>query len=252
MDHLRTAIERSGVSGFVLILPYMENQALYDGLEIDQKNGLWPAGIFSAFWHTPQREALLATRPDSYVCPSSTTLPKTEIDSFSSWSETPATGTYAFCGGHRGPFYRQPVNACLTKHHNSGAHLYWNTIALKQILDGTSKTISVGEIVDGHTVNSSNIWSYVLRYADCFRVTDTPLNTPAEFNGIPVGTNAANVNGAFASKHPGGALFSYVDGHVEFVGEEIDVDTYQELATIAYTPAERDATDEEFCKSRGY
>ncbi len=250
--HLKTPVERSGASGFVLILPYLENQAVYDGLQIDEMNGLWPAGIFGATWRTPQREQLLSERPDIYVCPSSLTEPFTTIDSFDSWSSRPATGTYAFCGGHRGPFYRQPVNACLTKHHNTGAHLYWNTVALREVVDGTSNTISVGEIVDGHTINSSNIWSYVLRYADCFRVTDTPINTPAEFNGIPVGTNSASVNGAFASQHPGGALFSFLDAHVEFVQDNIDIDVYQDMSTIEFTPEEHNLIDEEFCKSRGY
>ena len=250
--HLRTAVERSGASGFVLILPYMEEQQIFDGLAIDENNGIWPAGMFSAKWRTPEREQLLAKRPESYVCASSNTQPRTEIDSFASWSAQPATGTYAFSGGHRGPFFIQPVNACLTKHHNSGAHLYWKTVKLKKVIDGTSKTISVGEITDGHTINSSNIWSYVLRYADCFRVTDTPLNTPAEINGIPVGTNSAKVNGAFASEHPGGAMFSFLDGHVEFVEENIDIATYQEMSTIALTPAERDEVDTQFCKSNRY
>jgi len=144
------------------------------------------------------------------------------------------------------------VNACLTKHHNSGAHLYWKTVAIKKVTDGLSKTISVGEVIDGHTVNSSNIWTYVLRYADCFRVADTPINTPAEFNGIAVGTNDAKVNGAFASRHPGGALFSYLDGHIEFVQEDIDIDTYQNLATISYEPLERDEIDKNFCRSNGF
>ncbi len=250
--HLRTPVERSGASGFVLMLPYMEEQALYDGLEIDVKNGIYPSGMFSAFWRTPEREQLLATRPPMFVCPSSTTREQSAVPSFAWEISPPATGTYAFSGGHRGPFSPQPVNACLTKHHNTGAHLYWNKVPLRKVEDGTSKTISVGEIVEGHTVNSSNIWSYVLRYADCFRVTSTPLNTPADLNGIAVGTNKAKVNGAFASEHPGGALFSYLDGHVVFLEENIDLTLYQEMSTIRGTPSARDAADAEFCKNKGF
>ena len=249
--HLRTPVERSGASGFVLLLPYLEEQALYDGLEIDTKNGIYPAGMFNAFWRTPEREQLLAQRPAVFVCPTSNTREQTQVPAFA-WDNPPATGTYAFCGGHRGPFFPQPVNACLTKHHNTGAHLYWNTVPLRKVEDGTSKTISVGEIVDGHSINSSNIWSYVLRYADCFRVTGTPLNTPADLNGIAVGTNAAKVNGAFASQHPGGVLFSYLDGHVVFVEENIDISLYQEMSTIRGTPAARDDADAAFCKNKGF
>lgn len=250
--HLREAVQRSGASGFVVLLPYMEEQGLYDGLEVDTKNGIYPAGMFGAFWRTPEREQLLATRPEPFVCASSTTLEKSQVESFAWEISPPATGSYAFSGGHRGPFSRQPVNACLTKHHNTGAHLYWNKVPLRRVEDGTSKTISVGETVDGHTVNSSNIWSYVLRYADCFRVTSVPMNTPADLNGIAVGTNSAKVNGAFGSEHPGGALFSYLDGHVVFLEDNTDLSVYQNMSTIAGTPEARDFADEQFCKNKGY
>ncbi len=252
VSHLRTPVERSGASGFVLLLPYVEEQARFDGLEIDQKNGIYPSGMFNAFWRTTERMQLLSTRPDILGCPSGDSLVTTQVPSFASWEIPPATGDYAFSGGHRGPFSPEPVNACLTKHHNTGAHLYWNSVPLRKIQDGTSKTIGVGEIVEGHTVNSSNIWSYVLRYADCFRVTSTPMNTPADLNGIAVGTNSAKVNGAFASRHPGGALFSYLDGHVAFIEENIDLTLYQEMSTIAGNPSARDESDAEFCKNKGY
>ena len=39
-------------------------------------------------------------------------------------------------------------------------------------------------------------------------------------------------NYAFASRHPGGAHFSYVDGHVKFTSEKIDLNTYRGLSTI--------------------
>lgn len=250
--HLQTPVERSGASGFVMMLPYIEEQALFDGLEPNAKNGIYPAGMFGAYWRTPEREQLLSQRPPAFVCASSTTLEKSTVESFAWEISPPATGTYAFSGGHRGPFSLNPVNACLTKHHNSGAHLYWNKVPLKKIQDGTSKTISVGEVVEGHSVNSSNIWSYVLRYADCFRVTSVPINTPADLNGIAVGTNSAKVNGAFGSEHPGGALFSYIDGHVEFVEENIDLALYQNMSTISGTPEARDDADTAFCKNKGF
>lgn len=251
--HLRTAIERSGASGFVLMLPQLEEQAMYDGLEVFEKNSIWPAGIYdpSGNWHNPafvpDREPLLGQRPDIFVCPSSTSLPFSEIDRFESWSVRPATGSYAFNAGHRGVNTDEPVNACLTKHNNSGPHLYWNVTELREITDGTSKTISVGEVIDAHTRDGSNIWSYGFRYADCFRVTDVPLNTPTGVDAKAVGSNEAVVNGAFASEHAGGALFSFVDGHAEFITDDIELETYQDLSTIANTPEDQDAYDNEYC-----
>jgi prepilin-type processing-associated H-X9-DG protein len=46
--------------------------------------------------------------------------------------------------------------------------------------------------------------------------------TPDEENEAP-----------FGSYHPGGAHFGYVDGHVAFLSETINMTTYQALSTIA-------------------
>ncbi len=160
------------------MLPFMEDQALYDQFDIDHGDGIWLSSASSVDWHTAAKDKAIATRPGFVVCPSSLTLPQTELPDYQDKADVPATGTYAFCGGHRG-INKFGVDACLVKHHNTGMHLYWTRIKLKKITDGTSKTISVGEIIDGHTQGSSNMWTYALRFADCYRVTEVALNTPA-------------------------------------------------------------------------
>jgi prepilin-type N-terminal cleavage/methylation domain-containing protein/prepilin-type processing-associated H-X9-DG protein len=244
--------ERSGVSGFVLMLPFLEDQALYDQFDIDHGDGVWlsdAAGVSN--WHTPAKDKAIATRPNFVVCPSSLTMPKTELPQYQSKADVPATGTYAFCAGHRG-INKFGVNACLVKHHNTGIHLYWTRVKLKKIIDGTSKTFSVGEIIDGHIQDSSNIWTMTLRFADCHRVTEVPLNTPTDVQAAVAGDNAGNFNGAFASNHPGGAQFVFGDGHVEFISDDIDLDTYQNLSTIAGAPLEMDTKDQQFCTTNRY
>ena len=37
----------------------------------------------------------------------------------------------------------------------------------------------------------------------------------------------------FGSYHPGGTHFEFVDGHVGFINDTIDLKTYQALSTIA-------------------
>lgn len=255
---LKLAVERSGASGFVLLLPYLEEQALFDGLDIYEMNSIFPAGDFDTggLWHTvtPEakaREGLLNQRPSILVCPSDPSLPESEVVG-TDWDFIPATGSYAFCAGHRGPNSPEPVNSCLTKHHNSGAHLYWQPVPLRKVTDGTSKTYSVGEVIEGHTQNSSNVWSYTLRYADTFRVTDVPLNTPPGELAIPVGTNDADANGAFASEHPGGAIFTFLDGHVAFVIDNISEAVYQGHSTIGADPCNQDIIDYAWCNNKGF
>ena len=243
--------ERTGVSGFVLILPFMEEQALYDQMDIDRGDGVWLSTYAATNWRTPAKEKAIATRPSVMVCPSNLTEPKTGFNQ--DWSEIPATGTYAFCAGHRGPKpLSLTMNPCRIKHHNSGLHLYWTRRAVKKITDGTSKTFSVGEIIAGHTVDSSNRWTYAYRYLDCYRTTNVALNTPPGVDAVSLPADdgePANANGAFASPHPGGGHFLFADGHVDFITDDIDLDTYQNYSTIAGTPIDHDVADDKICKS---
>ncbi len=255
--HLRYKTDRSGASGFVLLLPYLEQSSLFDQFDVYKNNSIFPSDQVgnepgTSNWRTLARMQAIGVRPDFIACPSSGDEPQTQIKSYQSWDVVPATGNYAFMGGHRGPNGQNPVNACLTKHHNTGAHLYWTTNTLKEIEDGTSNTISIGEVIDSHTRNSSNIWTYVLRYADSFRVTDVAVNTPPGVEAKRVGSNAAVVNGAFQSRHPGGAVFGYLDGHVIFVDEGIGTVEYQNLSTIAGEPRFNDIDDEQFCSENRY
>lgn len=254
---LVTPEERSGASGFVLMLPMIDaiprlvKQDLVSKIDVRRNGSIWPAGIFgpSEIWRNPEREEAIGTRPSVFVCPAAGDLPQTALPQFQSWEVVPATGNYAFVAGHRGLIFGAfGVNVCMVKHHNTGAHLYLTKRSLNDIVDGASNTISVGEVIDSHTANSSNIWTYCLRYLDSFRVTDVPLNTlPSVLGARAGGGSADSVNGAFASKHPKGANFVYCDGHVGFMKDSIDHHVYQNLSTIDGTPAERDAIDEDFC-----
>jgi prepilin-type processing-associated H-X9-DG protein len=252
LRHLTTAVQRSGASGFVLMLPHIELSALFDKFDVFKNQSIWPAGMFSTpDWRTAARTEAIGTSVAAYLCPSEGSEPYMEEWS---WSPAPAVASYAFVAGHRGvsggSLYT-PVNACMVKHHNTGPHLYHTVVKLKQIEDGTSNTISVGEVIETSvgTINqglpteadSHNIWSYVLRYLDCFRTTTVALNTPPWMETVNVDGDI--VNGAFASRHPGGAQFVYVDGHVEFIQESIDLDLYQNLSTIAGNPLTMDRID---------
>lgn len=251
-DLLRTPLTRQAYSAFVQLLPYLEQNNLYQQLDLKDPNGLWTTSLFgpSSTWRTPAREEALATRPDVMVCPSSGDEPDTGRFG---WTFEPATGNYACVAGHRGLIFgAYGVNACMLKHNNTGIHVYgggiaWDsTVPIKRITDGTSNTISFGEVIDSHTPESENIWTYCERYRSTFRMTDVALNTPPSLVGMPA-NGGPDVNGAFASRHPGGSQFVYADGHVEFVDESIDFDTYQQLSTIDGVPEFLDNEDQETC-----
>ena len=66
--------DEKGASGFVMILPYMENSSLYDACDWEH-GGIWNEGVPSPSWRDAQRTEVIQTRPPSYVCPSSVAEP---------------------------------------------------------------------------------------------------------------------------------------------------------------------------------
>jgi prepilin-type N-terminal cleavage/methylation domain-containing protein/prepilin-type processing-associated H-X9-DG protein len=229
---------RSSVSGFVLLLPQLEEQALYDQAGIDQKDGIWQ---WNTTWKSnPARVAVVESRPSVYVCPSNNSLPIAEPRP----DTTPfpgiafATGTYAFVHGTRGPSWMGSNGPLYVKTRNTGVFHYFRTVSAKQITDGLSDTMFVGEVLQSHRPGNRSIWSNGARLLDSMRTTENPLNTPPnsfDATSFPAGagTPPEVENGAFGSEHAGGGNFVYGDGRVEFVLESIADELYQSGATIA-------------------
>jgi prepilin-type processing-associated H-X9-DG protein len=109
--------------------------------------------------------------------------------------------------------------------------LYRKTRRMADILDGSSNTISVGEVYDGHLGNNQNIWSVGSRHTSCLRTTENPINTPPG-TGITYNDGGTLRNGAFMSRHTGGANFALVDGSVRFITQNIDISIYRAASTI--------------------
>jgi len=217
--------DQRGPSAFVMILPHVEQQLVYD--MFDFKDGPW-AG--DSTWYQGTNANAIAQRPNVYVCPSDESAPVSDHPevggSYDIGGRRAATGSYALVEGTIGGITTN------TKYNNDGVFFYCEAFTIQDIMDGLSKTLFVGEVVEGNTQNSSNIWSRALREQDTLRSTLNPVNT---FPGEPIFDNqyGLKVNGAFASRHPSGANFAFGDGHVVFIGENIDLRVYRALSTRA-------------------
>jgi prepilin-type N-terminal cleavage/methylation domain-containing protein/prepilin-type processing-associated H-X9-DG protein len=217
----------SNMSGFVLLLPYLEEQQLWTRFGLNTGNRVL------VYTETPwqsetEKLAAIATRPQVFVCPSSQTLP---VPDGSTGQYPYATGCYAFVSGTNGP--SDGNNADKIKLHNTGPFVYLITRKRQQIIDGLTNTAFVGEIRAGHTSVSSNIWTLGLRHADCLRTTESLLNTPPGADIPPYFLSGTDkLNGAFGSDHPGGANFVFGDGHVVFIADTISKKLYDSMATI--------------------
>jgi prepilin-type N-terminal cleavage/methylation domain-containing protein/prepilin-type processing-associated H-X9-DG protein len=231
---------RSSMSGFVLILPYLEEQALFDQAGIDQVDGIWR---WNATWKSnPARVAVVESRPSVFVCPSSTSLPTVEPrpDTTQFADIAIASGTYAFVHGKRGAMWMGSgsIPPLYVKTQNTGIFNYFRTVAPKQVTDGLSDTMFAGEVLQAHTPGNRCIWTIGARLLDSMRTTENPLNTPpssqdATFYPVPGVSPPQVENGAFGSEHPGGANFVHGDGRVEFILDSIADELYQAGATIA-------------------
>jgi len=220
--------QRTAISGFVLLLPQLEEQPLFDMIEFDA--GFWL--LFDTRWLTPRNIEVIRTRPGVMVCPSDDSEPFSLDPSVGgahdiSGNEA-AVGSYALVTGSYGPVLSGIGQH--TKYTNNGMFYYYTRHQVRECPDGLSKTMMVGEVIEGHTPASSNIWTRGLRLVDCQRSTENPINTLPEWPNTTT-VNGISMNGAFASRHAGGAQFAFGDGHVQFLTDSIDQDMYEAFST---------------------
>ena len=158
---------------------------------------------------------------------------------------TVALGSYAGVEGNKSWIKDGPD---IGYFQNTGLFVYKIKKKRKQITDGTSSTIAIGEVMGEDTDSGSNMWTDAYRDGSCMRNTVNPINTRVgnvpDPNSSAVGTLSDCKyasgsplspcwNGAFGSNHKGGANFVYADGHTVYISENIDLATYRAASTIA-------------------
>lgn len=239
-----------------LILPYMEKQALYDQLDEIEKNhprgGCFAADVNSVWAKSPLQQQPV---PD-FICPSEGEI-LIEISPYNATWVGPAIAARASYFGNAGPVSSGPVDwgppnvcgqcvnsiACPCDYGNSPEHgrgfyhghnpngpgmldMWPNDISLKQVTDGSSNTIHVGEthgaVFGAHEPGcfSSNGWMSSWTVASTvwginidYLATLGWSESAHDRNNFTAGCN-------YRSRHPGGAQFLMVDGAVKFLSDE--------------------------------
>ncbi|MBT5018234.1 DUF1559 domain-containing protein [bacterium] len=135
----------------------------------------------------------------------------------------PLTGNWSHTGTANGNHGGNSTNGILYRQ---------SSTAIRDILDGTSNTLLIGEISSVPTnSNSYRAWIQGASNANAGAAHYACKN-------VLVGIGPAGWSGsrrfsdvAFGSNHVGGAQFLLADGSVRFVSENIDFDTYQASAS---------------------
>ncbi len=225
-------------SGWVVLLPYLEQQAMYDTFN-----------AYADYEHADNVQAEQSTSPHPlWFCPSRRP-PSRSTAAFSSNSARQGRhlGDYAFCGGgEMRDGSRSHVHADLISTHSNGMFMMpsaepdgrmWQRpgrLTFAQVKDGLSNTIAVGEkraeefrdlngnLIDGRSENALQgpnfLWGW-----------HSSRNTTSPMNG-PILGGWGNYDANFGSRHPGGCHFLLGDGSVRFISEDINHDVYQILA----------------------
>ncbi|REJ71820.1 MAG: DUF1559 domain-containing protein [Planctomycetota bacterium] len=232
----------------VQILPYVDQAALYNGLNFQQT-----AVHLQDF--VVQGKPLRQHRIEAYICPSDDRT-KNGVSQMTNYKASAGTlwmqsgtacnlSTIVGAGDTNGDgedWWGNGGTNCGVARHDFGPDVTNcvsgvsggrnDSVRISEVTDGTTNTIMAGEV---RPVCSDHLFDSSWCHANHFFGTVPPIN----FNTCPVdpGYGATichdraswNTSKGFKSKHEGGCHVTLCDGSVRFLSENIDYITYQKL-----------------------
>jgi prepilin-type N-terminal cleavage/methylation domain-containing protein/prepilin-type processing-associated H-X9-DG protein len=251
---------RELISWRIKLLPYMENQPMYDQLLPIAEASKWKPCLPNENRPWDLATQQLQTIPE-YLCPSEQSPYVKTYDHVNDGWFGPDVAAIASYYGVAGPVATGPSDGswggpdvicglcvgatcpCISGNVPGGGQRGWfhgqnpggpgmldmwaNKISVAKVLDGTANTLHVGETYweDKETnapgCNSTNRWMATWSVAS----TVWGINTDyvARLGLSPSEHKRLNyqLGCNFRSRHPGGAHFLYADGHVEFLADDI-------------------------------
>jgi prepilin-type N-terminal cleavage/methylation domain-containing protein len=232
-----------GSSGYSLILPYIDQTTIYNKLNFSLPD-----------MYNPASDPIATNVVPPFICPSSTASATYNYNLSGAWYDKFAMVDYALIAGSddpRGGGQITPLSAGALS--STGSFVYtgrWGRaarISIRDFTDGSSNVMGIGEFSGftkgqkpraGQGRGDDGIpwvlaedynWQYSNR-----TVSSTP-NSRLFYNSDMSDLNAANLTGrlndaALHSQHSGGIHILLMDGGVRFVSDNINLQTFKDLA----------------------
>ncbi len=226
---------RSFPSGFIL-----PNQVMWSGLLLPQleQNTIYDSLDFSAPWSSGPNAAACSTLLTVFRCPSAPVVEHTSVQGIV--DRVPCT--YLACA--TGLLVNESGPPPTAGGKNLDGIFFLNSrVKLRDIKDGTSSTVSIGEslfdtsvsgIDNGGTVHIVDHWYIGSPLINPSDVSESLGSTAVPINRIFVQNAFIDEKElCFSSRHPGGAQVSFADGHVSMIAATIDAAVWSALGTRA-------------------
>ncbi|MBA2115214.1 DUF1559 domain-containing protein [Bremerella alba] len=211
---------RHGLSWQTLVLPFIEQQSLYEEIRDENDNFDVYKDRFS-WWTTGTNWGRVAI--DGYMCPS---CPMEEMNPNRSDN---AKSNYKAVNGSMIPGDLGTDDAAYRTDASKFNGTFWlnSETSFRDMTDGTSNTVMVAEQDGAQKPRKATCWVG----ADRAKWVNTTLSPTSANPSYTI--NGSHSWAATGSLHPGGANFCRGDGSVVFIAETIDGTTYEALGTIS-------------------
>jgi len=221
------------------LLPYIEEAGVYSKLNLDVPSSYSPNGALLkgrswAFQACPSNQS--ATRLGGYDDGGNS-----QGASYMPCAGPRSYGNYTSndCGTAGMPSYcanSSTVDSKSGMFGNGNNVPGWQTTAtpwyvrMKDITDGTSKTIALGEVLPQNNMYfgmwATNAHAFATSYKINSTLRQVTVTSSFPTDGYP---NGLQYNSGMASSHPGGAHVVMADGAVAYLGDNIDFTTFNYL-----------------------
>ena len=214
IGNCHVAPNEQGFSALVQMLPYMDETAIYNSINMSMHH------------MSDQNATAAAQQMAQFFCPSYSGLTSSTTHGYCVPRHTAHKGTYTNYVGIAG--WRTGATCPAT----NGIFFENSRVRMRDIRDGTSNTLAYGEYSMPHAGDSR--CSYWMRGTNIEGSGGVKCTRYTPNQQINTGTLAYDwTNYPISSYHEGGAFGCMADGAVRFFSENIDTTTWRALGTRA-------------------